>query len=70
MTRQARTPSKLVNTRNSMELFRLSWHELLKWPILMLIEETGERIFLPDQPVISIGRLSEVKNPALPGGAF
>jgi hypothetical protein len=43
-----------------MELFRLSWHELLKWPILMLIEETGERIFLPDQPFISIGRLSEV----------
>ena len=50
----------LVNTVNSMELFRLSWHELLKWPILILIEETGERIFLPDQPVISIGRLSEV----------
>ena len=50
----------LVNTENSMELFRLSWHELLKWPILILIEETGERIFLSDQPVISIGRLSEV----------
>ena len=50
----------LVNPANSMELFRLSWHELLKWPILILIEETGERIFLPDQPVISIGRLSEV----------
>ena len=50
----------LMNTTNSMELFRLSWHELLKWPILILIEETGERIFLPDQPVISIGRLSEV----------
>jgi class 3 adenylate cyclase len=48
----------LVNPANSMELFRLSWHELLKWPILILIEETGERIFLPDQPVISIGRLS------------
>ena len=50
----------LANTSNSMELFRLSWHELIKLPILILIEETGERIFLPDQPLISIGRLSEV----------
>ncbi|MEP6890305.1 MAG: adenylate/guanylate cyclase domain-containing protein [Nitrospirota bacterium] len=48
----------LVNPANAMELFRLSWHDL-KWPILILIEETGERIFLPDQPVISIGRLAE-----------
>jgi len=28
--------------------------------MLILIEETGERIFLLDQPVISIGRLSDV----------
>lgn len=48
----------LVNPANSMELFRLSWHGLLNWPILILIEETDERIFLPDQPVITIGRLS------------
>jgi class 3 adenylate cyclase len=48
----------LVDPANAMELFRLSWHDLLKWPILILIEETGERIFLPDQPVISIGRLA------------
>ena len=48
----------LVDPANAMELFRLSWHDLLKWPILVRIEETDERIFLPDQPVISIGRLA------------
>ena len=40
----------------SMELFRLSWHELFKLPILIRVEETAEQIFLPDQSVISVGR--------------
>ena len=44
-------------TADAIELFRLSWHELFKMPILIRVEETGERIFLPDQPIISVGRL-------------
>lgn len=47
----------LGETITPVELFRLSWHELFNLPILIHIEETGETIFLPELPVISIGRL-------------
>lgn len=46
----------LAATADATELFRLSWHELFKLPILIRVEETGEQIFLPDQPIISVGR--------------
>ena len=41
---------------DTMELFRMSWHELFQLPVMFLVEQTGERIFLPDKPVISLGR--------------
>ena len=50
-------PIPLGDALGSMELFRLSWHELFKLPILIRVEETGEQIFLPEQSVISVGRL-------------
>ena len=50
-------PIPLGEALNSMELFRLSWHELFKLPIVIRVEETGEQIPLPDQPVITVGRL-------------
>ena len=42
------------------ELMRLSWYDAVRLPTLVLIEETGQRITLPDQPVISLGRSREV----------
>jgi class 3 adenylate cyclase len=43
-----------------LELMRLSWHDAVRLPTLVLIEETGQRITLPNQPVISLGRSREV----------
>ena len=39
---------------------RLSWHDALNLPTMILIQETGQRITLPDLPVISLGRSKEV----------
>jgi pSer/pThr/pTyr-binding forkhead associated (FHA) protein len=39
---------------------RLSWQDAIRLPTLVLIEETGQRITLPDQPVITLGRSREV----------
>jgi class 3 adenylate cyclase len=50
----------LGNPSRSMELMELSWRDLLKLPTLIVIEETGERILLPEQQVITLGRLQDV----------
>lgn len=50
----------ISSTNQPLELLRLSWHDAVHLPTMVLIEETGERITLPDQPVISFGRSREV----------
>ncbi len=50
----------IASTHQPLELMRLSWHDALHLPTQVLIEETGQRITLPDQPVISFGRSREV----------
>lgn len=50
----------ISSTNQSMELLRLSWQDAVRLPTLVLIEETGQRITLPNQPVISFGRSREV----------
>ena len=50
----------IASTTQPLELLRLSWHDAIRLPTLILIEETGERITLPDQPTISLGRSREV----------
>lgn len=50
----------IASTTQPLELMRLSWHDAIRLPTLVLIEETGQRITLPDQPVISLGRSREM----------
>lgn len=50
----------IASTNQPLELMRLSWLDAVRLPTLVFIEETGERIALPDQPVISFGRSREV----------
>ena len=50
----------ISSTNQPLELMRLSWHDAVHLPTLVLIEETGQRITLPNQPVISLGRSREV----------
>jgi hypothetical protein len=50
----------IFSTNQQLELMRLSWHDAVRLPTLVLIEETGQRITLPDQPVITLGRSREV----------
>jgi len=49
----------ISSTNQPLELMRLSWQDAICLPTLVLIEETGQRIALPDQPVISLGRSRE-----------
>jgi len=50
----------IASTNQPLELTRLSWLDAVRLPTLVFIEETGQRIPLPNQPVISFGRSREV----------
>jgi len=50
----------ISSIKQPLELMRLSWHDAVHLPTLVLIVETGQRIALPDQPVISLGRSREL----------
>lgn len=50
----------ISSANEPVELMRLSWHDALNLPTMILIQETGQRITLPDLPVISLGRSKEV----------
>jgi hypothetical protein len=52
-------PIPISSTNQPLELMQLSWHDAILIPTLVLIEETGQRIMLPNQPVISLGRIRE-----------
>lgn len=50
----------LPSTSQSLELMELFWQELLMIPSVVRIEETGASFPLPDQPVVTFGRLATV----------
>jgi class 3 adenylate cyclase len=50
----------LPSTSQSIELMELFWQELLMIPSTVHIEETGVSFPLPEQPVVTFGRLASV----------
>jgi class 3 adenylate cyclase len=44
-----------------LQLMTFEWVDPAVFPTLVTVDETGERIALPDQPTITFGRLSEVQ---------
>lgn len=53
-------PVKLAGLNEPMETFTYTWADPLRFPIAVLIEETGEQIPLPPHPIITFGRLREM----------
>jgi class 3 adenylate cyclase len=53
-------PVTLPSTSQSVELMELFWQELLMIPSAVHIEETGVTFPLPDQAVVTFGRLASV----------
>ena len=53
-------PVKLAGANEPMEVFTFAWADPLRFPIAVVIEETGEQIPLPPQPIITFGRLREM----------
>lgn len=54
-------PISISSINQPLELMQLSWHDAILIPTLILIEETGQQIMLPNQPVISLGRIRETQ---------
>jgi hypothetical protein len=50
----------LPSTSLAMELMELFWQELLMIPSVVHIEETGVTFPLPEQPIVTFGRLASV----------
>jgi class 3 adenylate cyclase len=50
---------ELKGVSRQIELFTLDWRDHSMFPTLFRIEETGEEVTLPQQDIISFGRLSE-----------
>jgi hypothetical protein len=48
------------STSAGTEVMELLWQELLRIPSTILIEETGESFPLPNQPVITFGRMASI----------
>lgn len=48
----------LPRTLHSIEMVQFHWKDFLMIPSAVYIEETGLSFFLPDQPVVSFGRLT------------
>jgi hypothetical protein len=52
-------PVELKGVSRQIELFTLDWRDRSMFPTLFRIEESGEEVTLPQQDIISFGRLSE-----------
>lgn len=53
-------PVKLAGVNEPMDLFAYAWADPVRFPVAVLIAETGEQIPLPPQPIITFGRLREL----------
>ena len=53
-------PVKVAGANEPMEMFAFSWADPVRFPIAVVIAETGEQIPLPPQPIITFGRLREM----------
>jgi len=53
-------PVQLPSTSHSIEVMELLWKDLLVIPSTVYIEETGQSVPFPDQPVVSFGRLATI----------
>ena len=52
-------PVDLKGVSRQIELLTLDWRDHSMFPVLFRIEETGEEVLLPQQDIISFGRLRE-----------
>ncbi len=53
-------PVKLAGVNEPMDIFGFCWADPVRFPVAVLIAETGEQLPLPPQPVITFGRLREM----------
>lgn len=53
-------PVKLAGVNEPMDMFVFAWADPVRFPVAVLIEETGEQITLPPHPIITFGRLREM----------
>jgi class 3 adenylate cyclase len=53
-------PISLKGIPEPVEIMEFQWRDTRGLPSMVLIEETGERFMLPDQPIITFGRLREM----------
>jgi hypothetical protein len=53
-------PVKVAGANEPMEMFTFAWADPVRFPIAVVIAETGEQIPLPPQPIITFGRLREM----------
>jgi len=53
-------PVKVAGAQEPMEMFTFAWADPLRFPVAVVIEETGEQIPLPPSPIITFGRLREM----------
>jgi len=52
-------PATLKGINRPVELMILDWRDRSVFPVCVFIEETGEEIALPDQDIVTFGRLAE-----------
>jgi class 3 adenylate cyclase len=50
---------ELKGLAQPVELFELDWRDPIAFPRRLLVEQTGEQIMLPQQDIVSVGRLPE-----------
>ena len=56
---QPADPVTVLERNEPLEVFHVTWKDRKEMPTHIWIQETGERIAIPDKPVVSCGRLQE-----------
>jgi class 3 adenylate cyclase len=54
-------PAALKGIGRDVELLSLEWRDPMRFPSVLLIQETGQRIVLPAQDIVSLGRLEMIE---------